>query len=325
MPVVADFKYLGSQLCRTSTDTLDVSSRIESAAKAFGALRKCLFASNNISAAAKRAVYVSVILAILLYGCECWSLTEKLVSRLRVFHNQCVRAELGNTPGATGFRTRLFASACTSILLSSTSTVDNFAGSETLRGWICPDCRVQIVERLGTDEPDGLPDQLSYSIELAALAFSKVMRTTSTRTDTDTSCLLGFAVLVALATVRVREKASCNSATERVAASARKNYLQRALAGAKIFTRIWAKQHDRIMGMQGSTRPYLVWSSRACLGPACPHATECRFTECRFVVKIRRWHDGRRRQELKHRERSHWAGACVMDGGAAEGSGPYTV
>ena len=91
MPVVADFKYLGSQLCRTSTDTLDVSSRIESAAKAFGALRKCLFASNNISAAAKRAVYVSVILAILLYGCECWSLTEKLVSRLRVFHNQCVR------------------------------------------------------------------------------------------------------------------------------------------------------------------------------------------------------------------------------------------
>ena len=91
MPVVADFKYLGSQLCRTCTDTLDVSSRMESAAKAFGALRKCLFASNNVSAAAKRAVYVSVILAILLYGCECWSLTEKLLSRLRVFHNQCVR------------------------------------------------------------------------------------------------------------------------------------------------------------------------------------------------------------------------------------------
>ena len=83
---------LGSQLCRTCTDTLDVSSRImESAAKAFGALPKCLFASNNVSAAAKRAVYVSVILAILLYGCECWSLTEKLLSRLRVFHNQCVR------------------------------------------------------------------------------------------------------------------------------------------------------------------------------------------------------------------------------------------
>ena len=64
---------------------------MESAAKAFGALRKCLFASNNVSAAAKRAVYISVILAILLYGCECWSLTEKLLSRLRVFHNQCVR------------------------------------------------------------------------------------------------------------------------------------------------------------------------------------------------------------------------------------------
>jgi hypothetical protein len=91
IPVVDKFKYLGSQLCRTCTDTLDVNSRIESAAKAFGALRKCLFMSNNVSATAKRGVYIAIILSILLYGCECWSLTEKILSRLRVFHNQCVR------------------------------------------------------------------------------------------------------------------------------------------------------------------------------------------------------------------------------------------
>ncbi len=43
IPLVDKFKYLGSQLCRTCTDALDVSSRIESAAKKIGALRKCLF------------------------------------------------------------------------------------------------------------------------------------------------------------------------------------------------------------------------------------------------------------------------------------------
>ena len=58
IPVVAEFKYLGSQLCRTSKNTLDVSSRIESATKAFGTLRKCMFTSNIFSAAAKRVVYV---------------------------------------------------------------------------------------------------------------------------------------------------------------------------------------------------------------------------------------------------------------------------
>jgi len=90
-PVVDKFKYLGSQLCKTCTNTLDVNSRIESAAKAFGTLRKCLFVSNSVSTDAKRVVYVAVILSVLLYGCECWSLTEKTLSRLRVFHNQCVR------------------------------------------------------------------------------------------------------------------------------------------------------------------------------------------------------------------------------------------
>ena len=48
IPVVDKFKYLGSQLCKTCRDAVDVSSRIESAAKAFGFLRKCLFASNSV-------------------------------------------------------------------------------------------------------------------------------------------------------------------------------------------------------------------------------------------------------------------------------------
>jgi hypothetical protein len=70
IPVVDKFKYLGSQLYRTCTYALDVSSRIESAAKAFRTLRKCLFVSNSVSANAKRVVYVAMILSVLPYGCK---------------------------------------------------------------------------------------------------------------------------------------------------------------------------------------------------------------------------------------------------------------
>lgn len=89
--VVDKFKYLGSYLTRNCKDDYDVDNRIISAGRAFGALRKCIFSTYSISSSAKRAVYTSAILSILLYGCECWSLTKKLLNRLRVFHNQCIR------------------------------------------------------------------------------------------------------------------------------------------------------------------------------------------------------------------------------------------
>jgi hypothetical protein len=55
-------------------------------------LKEMLFSSNIISAVAKWVVYVVVILSILLYGCEWWSLTKRLgLGYVRVFHNQCVR------------------------------------------------------------------------------------------------------------------------------------------------------------------------------------------------------------------------------------------
>ena len=93
MPVVDKFKYLGSYLARNCLrDTCDIDSRIQAAGKAFGALRKCLFATASVSSKAKRAVYTTVILSILLYGCECWSLTQRLLDRLRVFHHQCIRS-----------------------------------------------------------------------------------------------------------------------------------------------------------------------------------------------------------------------------------------
>ena len=91
LPIVDKVCYLGTILTRNCTDAADVKSRIESAGKAFGALRKCLFANANVSFAAKNTVYNGLILAILLYGSESWCLTEKLYDQLRVFHARCIR------------------------------------------------------------------------------------------------------------------------------------------------------------------------------------------------------------------------------------------
>ena len=56
MPIADRFCYLGSILSRDCKDIFDVESRIKAASGAFGALRNCLFASINVSFAAKKSV-----------------------------------------------------------------------------------------------------------------------------------------------------------------------------------------------------------------------------------------------------------------------------
>ena len=92
MPIVDEFCYLGSMITRHCGDVRDVDRRIESAGKAFGALRRSVFRSVSVTPAAKRAVYERLVLAIALFVCECWCLTEVLWRRLRCFHAQCLRA-----------------------------------------------------------------------------------------------------------------------------------------------------------------------------------------------------------------------------------------
>ena len=91
MKVVDKFPYLGSWVEGSCGDAADVDSRVAAASRAFGALRACVFSSGSVTRAAQRMVYERLVLAILLYGCECWCLTEELLSRLRVFHAQCLR------------------------------------------------------------------------------------------------------------------------------------------------------------------------------------------------------------------------------------------
>ena len=55
-------------------------------------ITKTLFSSSKIKLSIKAKAYQTFILPILLYGVECWSLTEKLLNKLRAFHHRCVRS-----------------------------------------------------------------------------------------------------------------------------------------------------------------------------------------------------------------------------------------
>ena len=65
--------------------------------KAFECLREPVFFNCTFSTDTKRAVYKAVVVSILLYGAETWTLKAPDVRRLNSFYNRCVRTILGVT------------------------------------------------------------------------------------------------------------------------------------------------------------------------------------------------------------------------------------
>ena len=90
------FMYLSSNLSSDCEATSEVKCTLARASKAFGALRVPIF-NSHLSINTKRSVYTAVIISILLYGAETWTLKAPAVRMLTSFHNRCVRTILGVT------------------------------------------------------------------------------------------------------------------------------------------------------------------------------------------------------------------------------------
>ena len=166
-PVVPEFKYLGSYMAKDCSDTRDVDSRIEAAGKAFGALSECVFRSLKVNFAAKRRAYEALVLSVLLYGCECWSLTEVHLNRLRAFHHRCVRTICRVTLWHT-WKRRI---TMTSLLnRAGLWTIDMYVSQRQLR-WLGHVCRMDF-DRLprkmlscwvDASRPRGAPQSVTYA------------------------------------------------------------------------------------------------------------------------------------------------------------------
>ena len=91
------FTYLGSTLSREANIDVEVNNRLSKANSAFGRLIKKVWdrrGIRGISQYIKLKVYMAVVLTVLLYACESWTVYSRHARKLNHFHSKCLRIVL---------------------------------------------------------------------------------------------------------------------------------------------------------------------------------------------------------------------------------------
>jgi len=88
------FKYLKTTLTNQNSIQEEIKSRLKSGNACYHLVQN-LLSSSLLSKNLKIKIYRTIILPIVLYGCETWSLTLREECRLRVSENRVLRKKLG--------------------------------------------------------------------------------------------------------------------------------------------------------------------------------------------------------------------------------------
>ena len=88
---VDHFKYLGRWISKNDSDQKAISENIGKARKRWSTFSRVLI-REGATFKTMGIFYKTIIMTVLLYGAETWSLSQKQLSLLKSFHNQCARA-----------------------------------------------------------------------------------------------------------------------------------------------------------------------------------------------------------------------------------------
>jgi hypothetical protein len=92
--MLEEFKYLGTTLTNRNSIHEEIKSRLKSGNGCYHSVKN-LLSSRLLSKNTKIRVYGTIILPVVLYGCETWSVTLREEQRLRMFENRVMRRIFG--------------------------------------------------------------------------------------------------------------------------------------------------------------------------------------------------------------------------------------
>jgi len=93
---VSEFKYLGATLTENGTSEIEVKHRVGMATSALARLES-IWKMRSISMKTKIKLLNSMVKSILMYGCESWTITDKIWKKVEAFEMKCYRKLLGIT------------------------------------------------------------------------------------------------------------------------------------------------------------------------------------------------------------------------------------
>ena len=91
---VEEFKYFGTTLTSQNSIQEEIKCRLKLGNACYYSVQNLLF-SSLLSKTLKIKVYITIILPVVLYGCETWSLTLREERRLWMFENRVLRRVFG--------------------------------------------------------------------------------------------------------------------------------------------------------------------------------------------------------------------------------------